>query len=90
LAEEQETPIFKPDSEAIKEAINVFLGKVKECRETEVFRGKNTYTKLLEGNGIVGEYTVLNNNTIHLMATRTEKLFKNVENTYHNMLGFQK
>ena len=40
LAEEQEIPIFKPDSEAVKEAINVFLGKVKECRETEVFKGK--------------------------------------------------
>ena len=75
LVEEQEIPIFKPDSEAIKEAINVFLGKIKECRETEVFKGKNTYTKLLEGNGIVGEYTVLNNNTIHLMVTRAEKPF---------------
>ena len=79
LAEEQEIPIFKPDSEAIKEAINFFLGKIKECRETEVFKGKNTYTKLLEGNGIVGEYTVLNNNTIHLMVARTEKPFKKRE-----------
>ena len=73
LAEEQEVPIFKPDVKAIRKAINIFLGKIKECRETEVFKGKNTYTKLLEGDGIVGEYTVLNNNTIHLMVTRTEK-----------------
>ena len=83
LAEEQEIPIFKPDSEAVKEAINMFLGKIKECRETEVFKGKNTYTKLLEGNGIVGEYTVLNNNTIHLMVTRAEKPFAKPKRKIH-------
>jgi len=73
LAEQQEAPIFKPDKEAVFDAIMIFLDKLRTCQEKEAFRSHNSYTRLIEGDDIVGEYTALKGSVIHLMATRAEE-----------------
>jgi len=73
LVEQQEASIFKPDKEAVFDAIMIFLDKLRACQEKEVFRSHSSYTRLIEGDDIVGEYTVLKGSVIHLMATRAEE-----------------
>ncbi len=73
LAEESEHEIFKPDKEGIMEAIRAFLSKLGESEEKVVFKSKTAYTSILRGDGVCGEYTVLDESVIHLMAVRAEE-----------------
>jgi len=73
LTKEQEEPIFQPNFGVVKNVIKKFLDRVRGCREREVFRGKYSYTKLIEGDNIAGEYTVLRNNVIHVLIAKSEK-----------------
>jgi len=73
LAEEAEFEIFKPDKEGIMEAIRAFLSRLADCEEREVFRSRTARTYLLEGDGVRGEYTVLEGSVIHLLAVRAEE-----------------
>ena len=62
-----------PDLSRAKRAIAKFLDKVVRCSEYVAYRGRNSYTVILKGREVVGEYTVLNNELIHLMLTRPRR-----------------
>jgi len=72
LAKEGEYEIFTPNKEGIMRAIETFLDKLEACSEEEVFRNKVARTSVLKGEGVCGEYTVLEGSVIHLLAVRTE------------------
>ena len=76
LAEQQEYQVFKPSREGVFQAIHDFLEKLSGCRERVAVRGRSSETVLLEGDGVYGEYTVLEGEVIHLLAAREEDLFR--------------
>jgi len=73
LTEEAEADIFKLDEEKIIPTIKSFLEKAKNCKEEQVWKGEAGTTYALKGNGIVGQYTTINEKAIHLILTREEK-----------------
>ena len=73
LAEQAEFGVFKPDKEGIMEAIRAFLDKLAACDEEVVFKNRLSQTAVLRGEGVQGEYTVLEGSVIHLMAMRSEE-----------------
>jgi len=71
LTKEDQTGLFKPDVSRVKSVIQDFLDLVASFREETVYSAKNTETIVLRGNGYVGEYTLLDGKTIHLLVTRS-------------------
>jgi DNA-binding transcriptional ArsR family regulator/predicted ester cyclase len=79
LTREDKAGIFKPDMDAALTVINELLEKLeKPIEEREVFSQANARTAIFKVEGYVGEYTTLNNKTIHLTITRREKEEKRV------------
>ncbi len=76
LAEEGDYEVFRPDKEGIAQAIRAFIEKLGACDEREVFKNKVAKTFLLKGEDVYGEYTVLEDSVIHLMAVRAEERFR--------------
>ncbi len=62
-----------PDLNRVKRAVSKFLDRAVRCSEYTAYRGKNSYTIILKGEEVIGEYTVLNNELIHLMLTRPRR-----------------
>jgi len=74
LTREDKAGIFKPDLDAALTVINAFLEKLEKLEEErEVFNEANARTVIFKVEGYVGEYTTLNDKTIHLTITRREK-----------------
>jgi DNA-binding HxlR family transcriptional regulator len=74
LTREDKAGIFKPDLEAALTVINTLLEKLeKPQEEREVFSKANARTVIFKVEGYVGEYTTLNDKTIHLTITRREE-----------------
>ncbi len=63
-----------PDLGRAKRAIAKFLDKVVRCSEYRAYSGKISYTVILKSEDIVGEYTVLNNELIHLILSRRRRV----------------
>jgi DNA-binding HxlR family transcriptional regulator len=71
LAREDKTGIFKPDMTAVIPLIHKFLEEVEKTKqEEEVFKQNNAETVIIRIKECVGEYTILNGKTIHLLITR--------------------
>jgi DNA-binding HxlR family transcriptional regulator len=74
LTREDKAGIFKPDIDAALTVINSFLEKLEKPEEERtVFSQANARTAIFKVEGYVGEYTTLNNKTIHLTITRREE-----------------
>ena len=73
LTEEAEADIFKLDEEKIVPTIKNFLEKAKNCKEEQVWKGEAGTTYALKGDEIVGQYTTIEDKTIHLILAREEK-----------------
>jgi DNA-binding transcriptional ArsR family regulator len=74
LTREDKAGIFKPDFDAALAVVNAFLEKLEKLEEEkEVFSQANAKTIIFKVEGYVGEYTTLNNKTIHLTITRKGK-----------------
>jgi DNA-binding transcriptional ArsR family regulator len=79
LTREDKAGIFKPDMDAALTVINELLEKLENpVEEREVFNQADARTVIFKVEGYVGEYTTLNNKTIHLTITRREKEEKRV------------
>ena len=73
LTKEEQVEIFKPNMKAVIPTIKSFLKQISKFAEEVVFDKDNTKTVIIKSNGYVGEYTTLNNRTLHLLITRKEK-----------------
>jgi DNA-binding HxlR family transcriptional regulator/predicted ester cyclase len=74
LTREDKAGIFKPDMDAALTVINELLEKLEKPEEERtVFSQANARTAIFKVEGYVGEYTTLNNKTIHLTITRREE-----------------
>lgn len=74
LGREDKDNIFEIKLERIIPMAQRFWEKLQTCKEGEVlFECNGAKTVSFKGDGIVGEYTVLNGEGIHAVATRVEK-----------------
>ncbi len=81
LLSEDKAGIFKPDLDAALALINGFLEKLERVEEREVFNQKNARTAIFQFEGYVGEYTTLNDETIHLTVTRKQRQPESIQRT---------
>lgn len=72
LAKKQAEPIFELREDIIPKKIDEFLGKLLACKTMDAFSDVSAKTESLEGEGVLGEYTMLNGNVIHLLGVRKE------------------
>jgi len=72
LSKKQTEPIFELREDIIPKKIGEFLNKLLVCKATEVFSEDGAKTVSMEGDGVLGEYTVLNGKVIHLLGVREE------------------
>lgn len=73
LAETYERPLFKIDSEQLLPTIMKFLRELADGDRKLLFEDKSTKTYALSTKNVVGEYTKLYNEIIHLIAMRNIK-----------------
>lgn len=74
LGREDKDNIFEIKLERIIPAVQRFWEKLQTCKEGKIlFECDGAKTISFSGDGIVGEYTVLNGEGIHGIATRVEK-----------------
>lgn len=74
LGREDKNNIFEVKLERIIPAVKRFWEKLKSCKDGEIlFESGGAKTVSFKGDGIAGEYTVLNGEHIHAIATRVEK-----------------
>lgn len=64
--------LFEMKMDKVKEYAILFLQKFIQAKGREVFNENNSQTYLIEGDRIVGEYTLLNDDLIHALALKTE------------------
>lgn len=70
LIREDKSGIFKPDMTATVSVIKDFLKAIENVKEEQVFSKNHAKTAILRTQDYVGEYTSLNEKTIHLLMTR--------------------
>lgn len=71
---EQKVPSYlRVDMETVKDSITAFIEKARNVEESEVYEKDGTKTAMITNDEIVGEYTILNDEPIHLLLTRKEK-----------------
>lgn len=73
LSREQEEVLFEIKKEAVPKKISEFIDKLKNTEENIVFQDKGAMTLVLKNESVIGEYTILDNELIHLLASRKEK-----------------
>lgn len=73
LQQKQEEPLFQLRDEIIPEKIRVFIENIMACNEQQSSSTKVSTTMILQSPKIVGEYTVLGSNVIHIIAFKQEK-----------------
>ena len=73
LKKEDKEGIFKPDLTKITPIIFDFIQKLKDAKTKTKFDSKGAKTVVIEIEGFVGEYTELNDNTIHVSIVRRKK-----------------
>lgn len=74
LSREQEEALFEIKKEAVPKKISEFMEKLRNTEENVVFRDREAMTLVLKNENVIGEYTILNNELIHLLASRKEKM----------------
>ena len=62
--------LFKPDASKVREELSKFLAKIQACEAEPAYQNRGATTFLLKSQEIVGEYTVLGGEVIHLLAMR--------------------
>ena len=68
LQKEQEEPLFQLNENIIPEKIRDFVEKIMESKESTIHESKLSATKIIDGTKIVGEYTEINGEIIHVIA----------------------
>lgn len=68
LQKEQEEPLFQLNKDIIPEKIRDFVEKIMESKESTIQESKLSTTKIIDGVKIVGEYTGINGEIIHVIA----------------------
>lgn len=72
LSKEQPETLFELKKAAVPKKISEFIEKLKNTEETQVFEDKYAFTYVIKNNESVGEYSVLNGEIIHFLASRKE------------------
>jgi len=84
---EETSDLFDIKIDKAKEVLMKFFEKIRKSEKEKVHEYKNTATYMIKGKNIVGEYTTLNNKTIHLIASRTEHGLQKRQTSYHHPLS---
>jgi len=73
IAREDKTGIFTVNEDAVLPTVQAFLKEIASAQQEEVFNKNNARTTIIKTKNYVGEYTKLDESTIHLSITRREK-----------------
>lgn len=73
LMQEQEEPLFELKEEVIPKKISEFIEEIMKSDEKQTMSNEISATYVIDGKKIVGEYTELNNNIIHVIAFKRGK-----------------
>ncbi|GAI43721.1 unnamed protein product, partial [marine sediment metagenome] len=65
-------PLFQLNKDIIPEKIRDFTEKIMESKEIEIYTSKESTTKVIEGVKVVGEYTEINGEIIHVIAFKRQ------------------
>jgi len=79
LGSEEKSELFELKLDKIVPAVTTFLKNLSEAKETIVNEVEGGKTCMLDGEKVVGEYTALKGQTIHLIASRREEEKKEKE-----------
>jgi len=69
----EESELFEPNRGKVEQAIHKFLAKLLDADEEKVWEDSGSATFLIKGEGVVGEYTVLDGKLIHLFAAKSDE-----------------
>ena len=72
LQKKQEEPLFQLNKDIIPEKIRDFIEKIMESNEKEIYSSKESTTKIIDGVKVVGEYTEINGEIIHVIAFKRQ------------------
>ena len=70
LSKEDTAGIFKPDMSAIIPTLHAFLSDIEKATQEEVYSQATATTRILKTAKYVGEYSMLEGKTMHLLVTR--------------------
>lgn len=70
LSKEQDEPLFEFKKTAVPGKIEEFIERLKNTKEKVVYENEKASTIILENEGVVGEYSLLNGEIIHLLASQ--------------------
>jgi len=76
LLREQQDMLFELKPEVIPKKINDFIEQILEADEKQVHTTKVSNTKIIDGKKIIGEYTQLEKDIIHLIAFNRNSVSK--------------
>ena len=74
LSKEQKEQLFELKKENVPKKIKEFIESMYDAKEDKAFDNKNVSTFIFRNNSIIGEYTILEDEIIHLLATRKESI----------------
>jgi len=83
---EETLDLFDIKIDKAKDALMSFFEKIRNAEKEKIREDKNAETYLIKGENIVGEYTTINNKTIHLIASRTEHISQKRQPSYSHIL----
>ncbi|MHA1168464.1 MAG: hypothetical protein ACTSRU_11620, partial [Candidatus Hodarchaeales archaeon] len=71
LMEKQANHIFELKPDRIKPSLETFIEKLKDYDEETISKDDFSETRIIQGNGLVGEYTIINGKVIiHVLISR--------------------
>ena len=70
LSKELDEPLFGFKRSAVPGKIGEFIERLKNTKETIVYENDEASTIVIENEGIIGEYSLLNGEVIHLLASQ--------------------
>jgi hypothetical protein len=73
IMEEQANHLFELKPDRIIPALKKFVDKLADYKEENIYKDGFSETRIIVGDGIVGEYTIVLGKVIHALLTRTEK-----------------
>lgn len=74
LSKEQEETLFKLNKEAVPKKIKKFIDELYDAEEDKAFISKTASTYIFRNKRIIGEYTSIGDDIIHILATTNEDL----------------
>jgi hypothetical protein len=72
LMQEQEESIFELKEDVIPKKISAFIEEIMQADEKQTHATKSSITYVIDGEKVIGEYTMINEAVIHVLAFKRE------------------